>query len=268
MKKLSMVVILALILCAGVFISSLLAAEITYIKGKVQVQIAPSREWKSAAVGMKVKIGDSVQTARGSRVDIVLDDDTLRKNFIRVDQNTLMIINSTVPGEINRFDVSQGKIYANIENAKAGITYEVSSPSSVAGVRGTGWSSDIQRDRDEVACYEREIYLKTYDQNKNLISEVTIPEGFKTSVERFEQAGPLLQLTSGERSRWSETKSDVVERMGGGTGGGPDIEKQSEQINEVVKATVEEVSQIKEQIEDRRSEQTLEDILRECGHEY
>jgi len=263
MKKLNVVLAVSIFLCLGVFISSLLAGEITYIKGKVQVQVAPSKEWKPAAVGMKIKIGDSIQTARGSKADLVLDDDTLRKNFIRVEQNTLVVINSTVPGEINRFDVSQGRIYANIENAKSGITYEVSSPSSVAGVRGTGWSNDVQRDRDEVACYEREIYLKTFDQNNKLISEVTIPEGFKTSVDRFEQAGPMIELTTAEKGRWTETKTDVMERMGGQEG----TEKATEKITETAETAGQELSQVKEAIEEKASEATLEEIMR-GGHHY
>jgi hypothetical protein len=233
---------------------------------------------------MKIKIGDSIQTARGSKADVVLDDDSLRKNFIRIEPNTLVIINSTVPGELNSFDVSQGRIYANIENAKSGVTYEVSSPSSIAGVRGTGWRGDIERQRDEFSCFEREIYLKTLDENRNVISETTIPEGFSSVVERFAAAGPLIELTTQERQQWTETKADISQRIeqqaekekkkeeekaaaeGQTTEEAQDVAAVVDQVEESQKASAEAIEGTKETQKEVLAEKIVEEI-REGGEE-
>ncbi|RKY38163.1 MAG: hypothetical protein DRP76_04885, partial [Candidatus Omnitrophota bacterium] len=159
------------------------AAEIVDVVGKAQVQPSSSTSWHSARVGMKLAIGDKIRTARRSEVRIALDE--AKKNFISVSELTLVVLNSTVPGEINKFDLSEGKLYAKIEKVKAGATFEVATPSAIAGVRGTAWSVDSKNDRDIVAVYESKVFVQAFDKNKNLISEVTVPEGFKTIIERF-----------------------------------------------------------------------------------
>ena len=115
------------------------AAEIVDVVGKAQVQPSSSTSWHSARVGMKLAIGDKIRTARRSEVRIALDE--AKKNFISVSELTLVVLNSTVPGEINKFDLSEGKLYAKIEKVKAGATFEVATPSAIAGVRGTAWSA-------------------------------------------------------------------------------------------------------------------------------
>lgn len=273
MKRKSHRLILLCALFMSLFISLSIAAEVTFLKGKAQVKTSGDAEWMPAEVGMQIDIGDSIQTARRSKIDLALDKE--KKNVIRIDQNTLVVINSTVAGEINRFDVSQGTIYASIENAKSGLIYEIASPSSVAGVRGTGWKNDVQRDRDEISCFEREIFVKTYDKLKNLISETIVPEGFKTIVERFAAASSLIELSSRERSDWNRTRSDVSNR----------IEKQQEargtqqreapaqnvqevvnQVETIQKATVENMSEVKEIQEDITTQKTLDEVIRESGH--
>jgi len=186
------------------------AAEITYVKGSVQVQFSAG-QWKRAKVGMQVDMGDSIRTARRSKADVLLDEES--NNFIRIEEQTLVILNSTYPGEINRFDLSHGKIYANIEKTKAGLTYEVSTPSAVAGVRGTGWSGESSDKGDEVATYEGSVFVKTFGKMKELISEITVPQGFKTMIARFGAAGALIDLTVQEMQRWRQAKQDASKRI-------------------------------------------------------
>ena len=193
-------------------ISALYAAEIIYIKGRVQVQYAVEQgSWKQAKTGMSVNIGDSIKTARSSRTDIAIDE--AKTNVIQIDQNTLLILDSSSPGELNRLDLSHGKIYANIETVKAGLNFEVSTPSAVAGVRGTGWSVESKEKQDEVACYEDSVFVQAYDAMKNLITEITVGEGFKTIIERFNRPSELIGLTNREINQWNQVKDEISERV-------------------------------------------------------
>jgi len=159
---------------------------------------------------MRLDIGDSIKTARRSQADISLD--TKSNNFVRIQEQTLVIIDSTYPGQINKFDLSEGKIYAKIEKIRAGITFEVSTPSSVAGVRGTSWSVEADKEKDEIAVYEDSVFVKAFDKMKKLISEITIPQGFKTIIKRFESPGPLLPLTEDDKRQWKEVKKKVSKK--------------------------------------------------------
>jgi hypothetical protein len=249
--KILLPVFIALFIGIG-FILNLQAAEITFMEGNVQVQSGPQKAWQKASVGMKVNIGDSIQTARSSKADVALDEN--KENLIRIEENTLVILNSLTPGQINKLDLSHGKIFSNVEKVKKQLSFEISTPSSVAGVRGTGWSVDSNANRDEIASFQDKVYLKTYDAQNNLISEVEIPEGFKSLVERFQAPGALTQLTDEERAYWEELKRQILEHAAGGGDQGALIEDSTGNLEEV-----------KEGIEEQNTEKNIEKREEEVG---
>ena len=199
------------VLLSAIFlaVSSLYAAEVAYVEGKVEVQSTVEKLWKKAEVGMQVNIGDSIRTARRSKADIILDRE--KKQSIRVEEQTMVVLNSTSAEQINRLDLSEGKIYADVEQLVSGSSFEVTTPSGVAGVRGTALSVDSNSRRDEIVAYKDSIFVKAYDANKNLISDIVVPEGFKTIVGRFEKAGDLTKLIPGEKREGNR----VIEKLSG-----------------------------------------------------
>lgn len=237
------------------------AAEITYVKGSVQVQFSAEQQWKRAEAGMQIDMGDRIRTARRSKADIVLDEEN--NNFIRIEEQTLVILNSTYPGEINRFDLSHGKIYANIEEAKAGLTYEVSTPSAVAGVRGTGWSGESSKKGDEVATYEGSVFVKAFGKMKDLISEITVPKGFKAMIARFGAAGALIELTRGEMQRWRQAKQDASKRIKSRRKRKGNKKKKMDKVSKTQKDTLDSLNKTKDAIEESGMDKTADD--RGCG---
>jgi hypothetical protein len=250
------------------------AAKIIYVEGTVQMQPAAQKAWKKAEKGMQINIGDSLRTASRSKADIMLDEE--KKNTLRIEQKTLIVLNSNVPGLINRIDLSNGKIYFNIESIKSGLAFEVKTPSSVAGVKGTGGSVDSIRERDEVAAFKDEVYVRTYDAQQNLISEITVPEGFKTMIERFEAAGAVTTLSVEETQRWNETRQELSQRVEETTkareeGAKPKEEppkkeappeemvKEIQNQQEVIENVSKEVKETKEQVEERTTEANIQE---------
>jgi hypothetical protein len=193
--------------------SLLRAAEIIYVEGNVQVQPDGEEEWKKAEKGMKLNMGDSIRTARHSKADVALDE--TKKNTIRIDSKTMIVLNSSMPGSIDRLDLSRGRVYSNLENIKAGLDFEVSTPSTVAGVRGSSYSVYTERDEDEVHAYKDDVYIKTYDADKNLLSESLLPEGFKTFIERFDTPSAITQISNREFSRSDAVVEDLSSRAEG-----------------------------------------------------
>ncbi len=189
------------------------AAEIIHLEGSVQVQDANSDEWRAASVGMTLKEGDRVRTARRSSVDIVLDG--ARKNTVRIEQKALVTLNSSVAGEMDRIDLSRGKVYANLEGLKAEQGFEVTTPSAVAGVRGSSYSVYAERDADEVQALKDSVFIKAYDVDKNVVGELVLPEGFKTFIERFEGPGNLIQMTLRDVDRGDTVVDDLSSRAEG-----------------------------------------------------
>ncbi|MDD2702633.1 MAG: FecR family protein [Candidatus Omnitrophica bacterium] len=249
------------------FISFLQAAEIVFTEGSVQVQSADKAR-KKAAAGTQVTIGDSIRTARKSRVDVALDDE--KKNTLSISEQTMVVLNSTEPGMINKIDLSNGKIYSNVENLKAGLAFEISTPSAVAGVRGTGWSVESNKLKDEVATFKDTVKVKTFDANNNLLTETDVPEGFKTIIERFQQAGALTQLTEQEMQQWIEIRQEVNQHVenpqAGGDDEGTDEDTQNlDRTTDLQENVVDELGNSKDQIEDQQTDDNVEKI-RSFGH--
>jgi hypothetical protein len=127
----------------------------------------------------------------------------------------------------------------------------------VAGVRGTGWSVGSERQRDQVATYEGDVYLKTFNEQKNLISEVTVPAGFTSQVERFQGPGELTELGARDMERWSEVKSELNQHV---LEGPVKTEEKAEDtsaidaVQEVVEAMAEKSEEVKSGIEEKGTE--------------
>ncbi len=258
-------VVLLLASCVIGFISILQAAEIVFTEGSVQVQSA-DKEWKKAEAGTIIAIGDSIRTARRSRCDVALDDEKM--NTLRIAEQTLVVLNSTEPGMINKIDLSNGKIYSNVENIREGMAFEVSTPSAVAGVRGTGWSVESTKQNDEVATYKDMVTVQSFDANNNLLSETTVPEGFKTIIERFQEAGALIQLSLQEMQQWTSIRQEVNQNIQNMPVGGKEEDENMRKLDETISLqqdVMDELGETKDQVEDQQTDENLERI-REIGH--
>ena len=263
MRKGILFVLVWLFTLAG-FFSFVYAAQIVDVVGKAQIQPASSTSWRSAKTGMKVSIGDKIRTARRSEVRVALDEQ--KKSFISIEELTMVILNSTIPGEINKFDLSKGKLYVKAEKVKAGATFEVATPSAVAGVRGTAWSVESNADGDIVSVFESSVFVKAFDKMKRLISEVTVPEGFKIFIERFGPPGELLPLTDKEHGSWKKIKKrflDFLEAVGGDLGKLGDLSDKAGELQD-------KMEDIQEQIEEQNIRKIIEERTSGCKdeHEY
>lgn len=280
MKRHPLLTAAGVLLLAVAGIAAARAAEIVYLEGNVQVQSAADKEWRKAEKGMTVNVGDSVRTARHSKVDIALDAE--KKNTIRLDEKTLGVLNSVTADTIDRLDLARGRVYSNMEGIKSGMSFEVNTPSAVAGVRGSRYMVYSERDSDEVSAYQDTVYLRTYDADNNLLAETMLPEGFKTFIERFELPGMFSSISRREFER-SDSVADHVtahaegrevrreerqERMEqqqqqGGEGPGQQLEQIMEQgsVNN-------EVLDIKDLQQENNAEQKIEDFTEpDSGHE-
>ena len=188
------------------------AAEVLFVKGSVQVQAPDDETWRNVEKGMQVNIGDRIRTARHSKIDIALDKTKL--NTIQLGERTLAVLHSSADA-IDRIDISRGRVYSNMEGIKSGLSFEVTTPSAVAGVRGSSYMVYVENDQDEVAAYKDTVFIKAFDADKKQIMDMMLPEGFKTFIERFSEPSALLQVSLREFDRFDGVRNDLVTRSEG-----------------------------------------------------
>ena len=271
MKKYQILVLGAMLLF-GIFAAMTVsrAAQLINVEGSVQVQSPGDNEWKKAENGMQVNIGDSIRTARRSKADIALDAE--KKNTIALGEKTLVVLNSASADSIDRLDLSRGRVYSNMEGIKSGLSFEVNTPSAVAGVRGSSYMVYAERDEDEVSAYKDTVFIKAFDADKNQISEIMLPEGFKTFIGRFEGPSALLQISNREFIRFDTIRDDLINRLEGkqpemekgGQGGEPqktDIEVLSEQSS--TQEVIDQVTDTKDDTQDSNTQEQIEERIME-----
>lgn len=243
------------------------AAEILYVEGTVQVQSSTDSQWNKAEKGMAVDIGDVVRTARHSRCDIAFD--AQKKNTVRLEEKTLVVLNSSGVDYVDKVELSRGRVYANLENIQSGLAFEVTTPSAVAGVRGSSYMVYTEKDEDEVSAYKDDVYLHTFDAEKNKTMETILPEGFKTFVERFQIPSVFTQITNREFIRFDQIREELLshieaqERIESGL---IEQERPVEQPLTALEKIVEQqsvsetVSQVKDAVEEKNTEQVIKEL--------
>ncbi len=196
-----------------VFQAVVRAAGVISVQGSVQVQSPSDKGWRKAEKGMQLATGDLIRTARNSVAEVYLDAE--KKNTLRIEPKSLITLNSGTADTIDRLDLAKGKVYANLEGIKAGLSFEVNTPSAVAGVRGSSYSVYVERDSDEVVAYKDTIFIKAYDVDKKLIFETVLPEGFKTIIDRFAEPGFFSQISAREFNHFDNNMEDLSSSLEG-----------------------------------------------------
>lgn len=246
-------VVFAGVLCLSVV--SAKAAEVIYVQGAVQMAGSGSEEWGNLETGMRLKGGERIRTARRGAADIALDE--ARDNIVRVAANTLILMKADATGVLGQIDLSRGTVYAKIEGLKSGQVFEVMTPSSVVGVRGTAFRVVSSSSEDEISAYEESVYLNSFGADKKAISQMRVLEGFKTTAERFKQPGQLKNIPGAEIRAWEGVRkemllhagTDISQRPVEPVGVGP-VQQVEEQMGEQAPA-LEGISDAKDQVQDR-----------------
>jgi ferric-dicitrate binding protein FerR (iron transport regulator) len=137
MRRVRISIALALLLAApGIALGADVGA-IASVTGHAEV--GRSGQWTPATAGMGVQLGDELRTKDG-RMRVVFQDDST----LNLAENTTLVVDDQVfQPEQSTFKslmkVIRGKVRATVGSVyqKPGATYEIETPTAVAGVRGT-----------------------------------------------------------------------------------------------------------------------------------
>jgi hypothetical protein len=135
-------------------------AKVVRIKGNAQYSTA-NNTWQKLKVGDLLKAGTIIQTAKDSRVDLVLGDKDavaaekkwgnvisyqpeVEQDFIRVYENAVLVLDKLQVADTGMekiretsLDLRAGKIFGMVRKLSTASKYEVKVPNGVAGIKGT-----------------------------------------------------------------------------------------------------------------------------------
>lgn len=192
-------------------------AKVIFVQGDVKVQKSGATAWDTAKAGLVLADGDTIKTAKASAVEISFDKDN--KNMVRLEEESTAILRGR---SLNRIELPVGRIRSLVKSLKKESSFDIKTPTVVAGARGSGWDVIASDKRDNVKAFEDEIFVQSYDQQGKLIKEIFVREGWEVLVDRFQSPGELIELTDKDRNDWSSWRDDLSGRLEPGNTGGQD----------------------------------------------
>ena len=116
-------------------------AEIGSIEGAVWFRKGGSNEWKGAEKGMLLLESDEIKTGENAKAEILLDSGG-ETGKLNLSANTQMRIETmkkdpATDEKTTLLDLALGKVIIKAEKLKGNSTFQVKTPTSICGVRGT-----------------------------------------------------------------------------------------------------------------------------------
>lgn len=184
-------------------------AEIIYVSGTVRIKTPASPDWIGAREGMIIKEGDIIKTEADSRAELAFGERL--DNIINVFPNSQLVISSLDPGLVK---LEEGRVFSLIKKLGKGSSFEVRTPTAVAGARGTGWGTSFLNSLTQVQGFEKSVYVAGLDENNNLSGLKDMPEGFGTSVPKGGGPVKFFRLNEEETQSWRAWLTDARNHLG------------------------------------------------------
>ncbi|EMJ93854.1 FecR family protein [Leptospira alstonii] len=168
-------------------------AKVSFLLGKAHVQKSGKTSWAPLKSNDFVDEGDLISTGNGSRITLLY-----KGSEFKIQQNTKLRLASFYGESKNgRLEVDQGFVWLKIVNLK-GKKFDVATPNSTAGVRGTSFSVlyDLQtRDSSFCTC-EGKVTVSGFE-GKEILQEKgkgTIVSSDNPDMKKVEYEGIIKKL--------------------------------------------------------------------------
>ena len=136
-----MAVLLVMFMAAGAAYGASLQAKMTKVKGDVQMQKGGAGAWAKVKEGDTCGKGTKIKTGPGAEVFVSWSGD----NSVKVKEMSQITIDALMKDggkSTSKVSLDNGKAFAKAGKMSGGSSFEVKTPTAVAGVRGTGFEFD------------------------------------------------------------------------------------------------------------------------------
>ncbi|HOX27520.1 MAG TPA: FecR family protein [bacterium] len=170
-------------------------AVLSNVKGTVTLKAAGSTQWTAATDRMEISEGDELRTEGGSSAIIRMDDGSMIKlgplaNMKVSGLKTAGRDNNTM------FDISKGKSWNRVRKLTDKSVFKVATPTAVAGVRGTFFSTDVaQSTSSTIDVFDGQVAVSSAS-NPN--ASVNVGAHYRTTVDPGQSPASPSQIPSSE----------------------------------------------------------------------
>lgn len=173
--------------------------------------ISARQAWEVCREGMMVNVGDEIRTAAGESLEISFGKE--KKNIVRINEDSNVIFRK-ISASVNSMELMKGELLSRLKKLPRDSTFEIKTPAGLCGARGTGLGTLTDGSRMTARAYENNIFMRGVDPSGNpLGKELIVEEGWKSSVDRFEEPSRLEQLSESEMGEWRAWEQNLETRL-------------------------------------------------------
>ena len=147
-SKVGAIGVCLLFIAAPLFAEMVRVAEINEIQGDVWFRKAGTTEWKGAEKGMMLLEDDEIKTGGNGKAEILLDSsgETGKVNVAENSQMRLKTMQKdpTSADKTTLLDLAMGKVLIKAEKLQRNSSFQVKTPTSICGVRGTLFEVSVE----------------------------------------------------------------------------------------------------------------------------
>lgn len=187
-----------------------LHAKVVSVAGKAQVQDSYTGAWKDAAVDMVLNVGDKVKTGSDGIVEISLSEED--KDIFKIEPDTTIEI-KIVSDKLKVVDLPLGTVYGYVSDLNRGVAFEVRTPTATAGARGTGWMVSYDGESNEIFTFERNVYVKSFNESGQLVKEVTLGQGFSVDFANYSPPGMFRKISNEQMNKFNSWQGSFSDRI-------------------------------------------------------
>ena len=166
------------------------------LKGDVRIARKGSQKWKKAKKNIRLEEGDMLLTGKNGAASMTFDETYL--NVTHIPQNTRAVLRSIEPTDIYLED---GTLYNFFDGLQEGSRWKVSTPTTVAAVRGTHFLANYTAASGQVISAVFDVPEDGHISTVTLIDVLSnglkgttldIPEGRQIDLKAGQQPDPSL----------------------------------------------------------------------------
>jgi len=145
-------------------------AIIKTMVGQVEVSLPNTTQWRTARIGMVVKMGSDIRTYVESTADIELESGTV----IKVGENTVvsfakLLQNKKADVSNTNLKVGTGRVWANVKKlTNTNSEFDFETPTAVASIRGTRLGVSVDMQGTAVDVYEGLVQIREKSTGKTV----------------------------------------------------------------------------------------------------
>ena len=204
--------------------------EVVKVTGDVKFK-QPGHDFAPLQQGMMLQKGDSISVGAGASADLAFDSQW--QNVTHLNENTRALVRFINP---TRIEIASGDIYAKLDHLTKGSTFEVSTPTAIASVRGTRYRTTFASGQTTVYndSETSSVYVYHLDENGNRSGQAVVLKPGQSMVITGEVAvyDTMMEELQDQRDRedqdqlnddLSRSHSDLLSQEppgGGGSYGG------------------------------------------------